>query len=316
MLQDRSDIIEKAYKLINEPIDPNLRVPLELVDIVDYDEAEPGETVEYFASSAQDRAADDLYVADAAGTLTYHKVPLKTVTALTFTGLQSLLETVLIDEILNSKDQGALAAKKDGIIRAMDKEEVRRILNLCLAVPSQEVSAASGEDLLDAIVKMKQKISDYATDYILLLGATVSNQLDTYDIDNATNFQYRMGIKQMLAEMGIKNIVKVIGTVAVSGAVGGDVLAATKGILIGRDSSLAKGRPIKFFRRKFTKQVAELSGANEGAVRLIDIAKTPIVVNAANANTLGYGVLGYESIIQVLTNYRAIAWCQDFNLHA
>lgn len=313
-MPEGNDIIEKAYQLINEPIDPNLRVPLELVDIVDYAESEPGETVEYFASYAQDREADDLYAADAAGTITYHKIPLKTTTALTFTGLQSNLETVLIDEILNSKDQGALAAKKDGIIRAMDKEEVRRILNLVLAVPSQEVAAISGEDLLDAIIKMKQKISNYSTDYILLLGSAVYDKLDTYDVDNATNFQYRMGVKQVLAEMGIKNIVKVIGTVAVSGAVGGDVLAATKGILIGRDSSLAKGRPIKFFRRKFSKEIAELSGAGEGAVRLIDIAKTPVVINAANANTLGYGCLGYESIIQVLTNYRAVSFCADFNL--
>jgi hypothetical protein len=80
---------------------------------------------------------------------------------------------------------------------------------------------------------------------------------------------------------------------------------------VGRNSGLAAGRPITFLRRKFSKEIAELSGAAEGAVRLIDVAKTPTVINGSSANTLGYGVFGYESIIQVLTNYRAIAWSDD-----
>ena len=89
------------------------------------------------------------------------------------------------------------------------------------------------------------------------------------------------------------------------------VLAAGKAILIGRNSSLAKGRPIHFSRRKFTGQVAELAGAEEGAVRLINIEKTARIINAANANTLGYGVYGYESKTMVLTNYRATCWSDD-----
>ena len=174
---ERKDVIERAYQLINTPIDPELRCPLELVDVVNYKESEPGETVEYFASPAQDRAITGFYSADAAGSIAYVKVPLKTTLALTFVGLQSKLETILIDEILNSKDQGALAAKKDGIIRAMDNEEIRRILGLCLAVVSQEVSKASGEDLLDVIIKMKQKVSDYATDYVLLVASDVMDAI-------------------------------------------------------------------------------------------------------------------------------------------
>jgi len=221
-----------------------------------------------------------------------------------------MLQTLLV-LLHNSKDQSALAAKKDGIIRSMDKEEVRRILNLCLAVPSQEVSKASGEDLLDVIIRMKQKVSTYATDYILLVASDVADAIEAYDKANVATFNYKMSINEEIAKLGIKKVVKVIGTVAVSGGVGGDVLAAGKAILIGRDSSLAKGRPIKFLRRKFTKEIAELSGAGEGAVRLIDVAKTPTVINAAGANTLGYACFGYESIIQVLTNYRAVSWSDD-----
>jgi hypothetical protein len=307
---ERKDIIEKAYQLINEPIDPNLRCPVELQDIVEYREAEPGETVEYFASPAQDRAVDDIYAADVNGTITFHKVPLKTVTALTFVGLQSKLEVVLLDEILNSKDNTALAAKKQGIIRAMDGEEVKRILNLVLAVASQEITKDSGEDLLDVIIKMKQKVSNYATDYILLVASDVMDAIEIYDKAHVTTFNYKMSIFEELEKIGIKKIVKVLGDPGLDGS-STPVLAAGKAILVGRNSNLVKGRPITFLRRKFTKEVAEMSGAAEGAVRLIDVAKTPVPVNASNANTLGYGVLGYESIMQVLTNYRAVSWSDE-----
>lgn len=307
---ERKDVIERAYQLINEPIDPNLRCPVELADIVEYRESEAGETVEYFASPAQDRAADDIYAADANGTITFHKVPLKTVTALTFVGLQSKLETVLLDEIMNSKDQSALAAKKDGIIRAMDCEEVRRILNLVLAVASQEVTKDSGEDLLDVIIKMKQKVSKYADDYILLVASDVMDEIEKYDKENVTSFNYKMSILEEIAKLGIKKIVKVLGN---SGYAAGDtpVIADGKAILVGRNSQLVRGRPITFLRRKFAKEIAELSGAGEGAVRLIEVAKTPTVINGSSANTLGYGVFGYESIIQVLTNYRAVSWSDE-----
>jgi hypothetical protein len=307
---ERKDVIERAYQLINSPIDPNLKTPVELVDIVEYRESEPGETVEYFASPAQDRAADDIYAADANGTITFHKVALKSVTALTFVGLQSKLETVLLDEIMNSKDQSALAAKKDGIIRSMDCEEVRRILNLVLAVASQEIIKDTGEDLLDVIIKMKQKVSKYADDYILLVASDVMDAIESYDKANVSTFNYKMSIMEEIAKLGIKKVVKVLGN---SGYAAGDtpVLADGKAILIGRNSSLVRGRPITFLRRKFTKEVAELSGAGEGAVRLVEMVKTPIVVNASNANTLGYGVFGYESVIQVLTNYRAVSWSDE-----
>jgi hypothetical protein len=307
---ERKDVIERAYQLINEPIDPNLRCPVELADIVNYKESEPGETVEYFASPAQDRAITDLITVNSAGNIEYVKIGLKAVAALTFAGIESNLETVLINEIMNSKDQGALAAKKNGIIRAMDNEEIRRILGLCLAAASQEVTKATGEDLLDVIIKMKQKVSDYSTDYILLVASDVMDAIEKYDKENVTNFHYKMSIAEELAKLGIKKVVKVLGSTRFDASTDA-VLASGKAILVGRNSNLVAGRPIHFLRRKFEKEIAELSGAGEGAVRLISVVGTPMVINANGKNTLGYGVFGYESVIQVLTNYRAVSWSAD-----
>ena len=305
---ERKDVIERAYQLINEPIDPILRCPVELVDIVNYKESEPGETVEYFASPTQDRAITDLITINADGNILYVKVPLKSVTALTFVGIESNLETVLINEIMNSKDQSALAAKKNGIIRGMDNEEVRRILDLCLNVPgSQQITKVAGEDLLDVIIRMKQKISDYSTDYVLLVASDVMDAIESYDKANVDVFHYKMTIKEVLADLGINKLVKVLGSTRFDASTDA-VLPAGKAILVGRNSNLVAGRPIEFLRRKFTKEIAELSGAGEGAVRLISVANTPQVINSNGKNTLGYGVFGYESVIQVVTNYRAISF--------
>ena len=304
-MAERKDVIERAYQLINEPIDPNLRCPVELADIVNYKESEAGETIEYFASPAEDRGVDDIYTYTD-GTLVANPIPLKGVLPLAFEGLQSKLEYILIDEILNSKDQSALAQKKNAIIRAMDSEEVRRILALC-EVGTQKVGKATGEDLLDVIIKMKQLVSDYATDYVLLVASDVMDAIERYDKENVTNFHYKMSIKEEIANLGIAKIVKVLGNSGIDGG-DGTVLAAGKAILVGRNSSLVAGRPITFLRRKFTKEVAELSGAGEGAVRLIDVVKTPVILAG---NTLGYGTFGYESIIAVNLNFRAIAWSDE-----
>jgi len=303
---ERRDVIEKAYQLINEPIDPNQKCPVELVDIVNYKEAEPGETIEYFASPAQDRGVDTIYTY-ANGILTAVPIPLKDVVPLPFAALKTKLGYLLIDEVLNSKDQTALAQRKNSIIRAMDCEEIRRILLLCL-VGAQEITKGTEEDLLDVIIKMKQKVSDYATDYILLVASDVMDAIERYDKENVTNFMYKMTIKEVLADLGIKKIVKVLGNSHLDDA-NTPVLPAGKAILVGRDSNLVAGRPITFIRRKFAKEVAEYSGAGEGAVRLVDIIKTPMV-DGGN-NILGFGIYGYESIISVNLNFRAISWTDE-----
>ena len=119
-----------------------------------------------------------------------------------------------------------------------------------------------------------------------------------------------MSIKDEIAKLGITKVVKILGNTNFDSSTDA-ILASGKAILVGRNSNLVKGRPIHFLRRKFTKEIAELSGAGEGAVRLVEIEKTARVINAAGKNTLGYGVFGYESVIQVLTNYRAISWSDD-----
>jgi hypothetical protein len=304
-MAERIDL--EIAQVLGQPIDPNLKVAVALSEIANLETAQPGELVRIFNNSAEDTNDDDVYAVDANGGLTLHKVTPVAPATLTFVGLQSKLEYVLIDEILPAADQNALARKKAAITRAMDKEELRRICTAMLGLTTQEVDAASGEDLYDVILKMKHKLEDYGDNYILLAGSTVTEKIDTYDKDKVSTFEYRIGLKETLAQLGIK-VVKVIGKVN-----GVAVLAATKAIMVARDSSLAQGKPVTFVRRMINPAIAAQMGVEAGE-RLVSVAQVPTIINADNKNTLGYGVFGYESIIETITNYRAIAWSDSMGL--
>lgn len=296
---DRVDLT--IAQVLGAPIDPNLKVPVALAEIAEIETAQPGDLVRIFNNSAEDVQEDVIYSVDANGGLTINKVSPVAPATLTFVGLQSKLDYVLIDEILPAADQNALARKKAGITRAMDKQEVKRICDAILGIPSQEVTQASGEDLYDLIVKMGHLVEDYGDNCVLLVGSAVKEAIDTYDKENADNFHYRVGIKEYLAEAKIK-VIKMTGKVN-----GSAILATAKLILVARDSTLAIGKPITFVRRLMSPEIAKLMNS-ESTERAISVAQAPQVINASGKNTLGYGVFGYESIIETITNYRALAF--------
>jgi len=304
-MADRVDL--EIARVIGVPIDPNLKVPVALAEIADVSTAEPGEEVKYYAT--EDGNADDIYSADADGKLTLHKLTANAATALSFQGLQSKLEYVLINDVLsgsegNKPDTGVLGRKKASITRAMDKIEVNRIINACLGVASQEITKAVGEDIYDGIKKMIHLVEDYGDNYVLLVGSTCKEVIDEYDKKMATTDYYKVGINEMLAQNGVK-VIKVVGLVN-----GAKVLAATKMILVARDSTIAQGKPIIFVRRRVSPEIAKMMNA-EDAERLISVAQAPTIIDGSN-NLLGYGVFGFESIIEAIVNYRAIAWTDEF----
>jgi hypothetical protein len=129
--------------------------------------------------------------------------------------------------------------------------------------------------------------------------------IEIYDKQNVTSFNYKMSILDQIAALGISKIVKVLGKDNVT-----PVLADGKAVLVGRNSSLISTKPLILARRKFSKEIAENSGASEGAVRLVDIIRLP-VHNASGVPILGYSVLGYESLNASCVNFRGIAYSTD-----
>lgn len=326
------NIILEISKLIGEPINPSLPVPVEVEAIADIFTAEPGEKV--FRYDAYDTDADEILDVDTtSGAITIVKRSPMSDTQLTFKHLNSKLEYVLVEDVIDSPDQGILGRKKDAISRGMDKLELRIILNAIvdgktpgmvggthsLEDSVQSASLSSGDDLYDVIIKMKHKVEDYGDNYIFLAGTTIKEKIDTYDKDYVGSFNYNVTLSAKLKELGI-DVMKIFGTVKWTGSLhnidsGGyaddsDVVAllnAKKAILIARNSRIAKGgqKPIIFVRRKISPEIAKLMGAEvDKAQRALIVNPTPI--NNTGTNTLGYGVYGYESIIWAIVNPYAI----------
>jgi len=298
MSEKRIDV--EIARLVGEPIDPNLRVPVALAEICNVESAEPGEIVKTFEAS--DANADDIYVIGDS-TLVKHVVDPVTPATLSFVGLKSKLEYVLVDTVLGSEDQGALARKKASITRAMDKEEVRRVLAGILGLGACEITVGIvAGAIYENILLLKQAVEDYGDNYVLLVSPDVQAKFDSYEIDNAVAVRsYKVSLNEMLKEAGIK-VIKIVGKVN-----GSNLMTAKTAILIARDSTLASGRPIYFFRRKINPAIAAQMGVEAGE-RLVSVAQVPTIVNADGLNTLAYGCFGYESVILSITNYRAIAW--------
>jgi len=298
-------------KLIGEPINPNLPVPVAISAIADVDTAEPGEKVYYFSS--EDTDDDEIYDVDAEGAITVVKRIPKADTTLTFKGLNSKLEYVLVDSVLSSPDTDVLGRKKGAIARGMDKLELRLILKAVVDSGSvATITPVSGEDLYDVIMRAKHTLEDYGDSYALLCGSAVKEAIDDYDKAKAGTFNYNVALPARLQALGIE-VMKIFGTVKTTGDGAMERLLDTnKFIIVARNSTIAEGKPLHFVRRRISAEIAQLMGADvDTAQRALIVNPTPVIV--AGVNTLGFGVYGYESFIWAIKNIKALAKSADLS---
>ncbi len=297
-------------KYIGEPINNNLPVPVEISEICDVHVVEPGEKTYYYAS--QDTDDDEIYqVNTSTGAITAVKRTPLGVTELSFTGLNSKKEYVLLDTVMDTPDQQVLGRKKSRITHALDKLEVRNILAAITASDAvQTVTLDSGEDLYDVIIQAKHLLEDYGDNLVLLAGTTVKEKIDTYDKDQAGTLNYSVTLLRQLQEWGIK-VVKIFGTVKTTGDEAMTrLLAADRFIMVARNSKIADGKPCIFVRRKISPQIAQFMGASvDNAQRALIVDKSP--TNIDGTDTLGYGIVAYEKIIQAIVCPKGIVKCTN-----
>jgi len=317
-----ADMKLEIAKLIGEPINAQLPVPVELEAIADTFTAEVGEKI--WRYTAFDTSLDTILAVDpSTGIITLVPRSATGDAELTFKGLQSKLEYVLIDAIIGESDNTQiLARRKVSISRGMDKRELRAILNAITGsagfgfgvgdasadylpgVTPEEVTM-TGNDIYDVIMEMKHKVEDYGDNFVLLVGSTVKEKIDTYDKDKASTFAYNVTLSAKLKELGI-TVMKVFGKVESTDGGGEEALLDPyKLILVARNSRIAEGKPIKFVRRKISPAIAQLMGADvDNTQRALWISPTPM---QQGTNTLlAYGIYGYESVIFTITNPKAI----------
>ena len=319
-MEDRNIQLEIA-KLIGQPINPSLPNPVALSAIADLGTVKAGEKVYYYAS--EDTDEDEIYqVNTATGKIvTTPKDPLSD-TPLPFTGLNSRLQYVLLDSVLSSPDVEVLGRKKSSISRGMDKLELKRILKAIIDLGAvEEIGIGSGEDLYDVIMKAIHALEDYGDNYALLCGSAVKEAIDNYDKKKALTFRYNVTLVAKLKELGIE-VMKIWGKVKTgtakaneadeSGNVAERLLNTNKFIMVARDSTIAKGKPIIFVRRIIPANIAKQMGAEvDNLERGLWVAPAPVQVEGAN--TLGFGVYGYESVTLAITNARAIKKSADLS---
>jgi len=309
---EEMNIVLEVARQIGEPLSAQLPVPVEISEIADTFTADPGEKI--WRYTAFDTSLDTVLAVDAAGALVTVKRTPTGDAELTFTGLNSKLEYVLIDDILAETDNvSVLARRKNSITRGMDKREVYTILTAILAktagyVPGvnvREYTVASGDDLYDVIMGMKHTIENYGDNFVLLAGSTAKEGIDTYDKDQAGTLNYNVNLMGSIGKLGI-SVLKVFGGVELTNGGGETVIMdAKKMILVARNSRIAEGKPIKFVRRRISPEIAQLMGADVNSAQRA-LFTNPAPVNLAGVNTLAYGVYGYESIIFTITNPYAI----------
>ena len=313
----------RIAKLIQEPINYQHRVPIALSKIADEYTAEPGEHV--WRIQNIDTNVDVVFALNADGKLVQIKrSPLQDV-ELTFVHWNTKKEYVLLSEILDRVDTNALARRKESLTRGMDKKELKTILD-ALITPTNAVypvndttnagiAVVSGDDIYDAFVRGVHTLEDYGDGYEALVGTTVKEKIDTFSKENATSNYYDVRLKAKIAELGV-NITKVYGTVSDATGDAAAELAADavlldkkKFVMVATDSSMVKGKPISFVRRRITPAIAESMGADvDKAQRAVFVGQAPERVDVAGvgSDVLGYSVFCYESIIFCVTNPNAV----------
>ena len=315
--------------LIGEPISTALPVPFEISAIADTFTAEAGEHV--WRYQWLDETVDMILEVTDSTITPIRRKPVGDV-EITFHGYNSKLEYVYVEDVLERPDVQVLARRKEAITRGMDKKEVKLILDAIMTSPQSATylpldaeggsvhatfseACITADDLYDLVMRMKHKIENYGDKFVLLVGSNVKEAIDTFDKDNAATFNYRIGLFQVLKDLGIE-VIKVFGKVAtdVSGAVGGvALLDADAMILVAKNSRIAEGKPVKFVRRKISADIAKLMGADVDNAQRAIIAN-PVPVTVGSDLKLAYGVYGYESCIFLIANPLAICVCHDASL--
>jgi len=300
-------------RTLGAPYDLNKPVSVELSEICNVEKpASVGEPV--FLYNAEDsNGADTIYTAGSDGLIDVVEVKLGDAVPLTFEFLQSKLEYILIQKAAESLDVDAMARRKLSQTRALDKIELKKVLDLVLAlngttgIPDQSVIRTTGSDIYDLIVALVRKVEDYGDNYILLAGKDANSEIEDFDKTMAEGgMNYPLPIKAMLKEKGI-TLIKVTEKITLDDGEDLPVLAANTLVLIARDSkNPLVGRPIVFCRRLIRDLVANAGGTVDAKQRALYIAETPLSLDAGL--THGYGIFSWESIVIALVNYRQVAY--------
>lgn len=290
-------------KLIGDPVNPSLPVPVALSEIANIETADPGEKV--YVWDDEELIPEEVYQINANGTLTLVEADLLGDVELAFKTFTTPMRYIRVDKLLQSPDQSKLASLKRSLTNACDKQELYMVLKaIRTGGVVDTVTPGAGEDLYDLLVKAIEEVEDYGDGYVLLCGTRLYSKIKKYDKENAGTHNYKVGLEEYLDSENVRRI-KVVGKITNDDGADVPLLPPTAGILVATRSDIAKGKPIVFVRRKFNAEIANNLNADVDAQqRAIVLDKAPIQVSGEP--TVAYGIFAMESFASAILNKRVI----------
>ncbi len=289
-------------KILGEPRDPKKPYP-QLVNLLcETDTAAPDEYVYYFDVLVE---TDYVYTITSTGEVTQQNVTPDTPTLFTFADYATPEYYVKITDLASAKER-TLARKVATINRSLDAIESYKIVTVTdAAVPvGNQFSLSSGYTRFTYadLVNMIDSVTDYADNYVLLVGTTIDKDIKLWDWNDNKYTSLAMALDDLNV-----NIIRQFGTVTVDGSPV-SILSATKAYLFGLNG--VSGKPLLFVRKQLN-DIDLLGGAlyenGTKPERLIFVSPNPVTANAGANRYLAVGIIGYEQFVLAVTNPYAIA---------
>lgn len=289
-------------RILGEPVDPRKPYAPVIELIAETDIAEPNDYTYYYDVLVE---TDKVYTITSTGEVTQENVVPDSPAQLTFADFASPEYYVKITDLASAKER-TLARKVATINRAMNAQEVQRIISLIdAAVPAGNTfGIGSGYHAFtyERLVTMIDSITDYADNYVLLVGTVIDKQIKLWDW---TDNKYT-SLSSALKDLNV-TIVRQFGSVTVDGA-SSVILNANTAYLVGTSS--ATGKPIIWVRKRID-DIELLGGAlkqnGEKPQRLIFVSPNPIHATTGTNRYLAVGITGFEEYAAAVVNPYALS---------
>lgn len=278
-------------KLVGQPYDEEIAIPVEISAIMNVDTVERGEDYDYFVPTSETKVVYTV----TNGSVTQTAVTPETENTLSFSSYDSPEYFVYLEKMLEGKSDD-LMRKNINANEALNRLEVKTVMDLLIAAATAESNTYtldSGKTKFDypKLVEMARSVARYGKNLVLLSGANVTTDIVLMDYDADKNREVS------LEKLGVQHIPVEEFQYTHSGVQ--TVLDADKAILVAVSDS-ADMKCGDFVRRK----VRDIQGA--GDKERVTISSGP-AKHVGSDRKLAYGLVVFEQFGAVIKNTKPIA---------
>lgn len=294
-------------QLAGQAIDPRKQYP-DLVSLI----ASPITVApsEHFYYHQKAKNTDKIYVITSTGALTQLAISPTADTELTFVDIVTPLDYVKWND-LNRAKEATVARKRLDIERELDAYENYYMIALAAAACSSsgnQVTLGSSITTFNVahVVEMIDDVTDYASNFSLVLGRTVFKDFVKWNWTDNKNID----IDQTFNKLGIKNVINMPNQQVNIDGSATDIISATKGYLFANSDNTGNQGFVFARRRIDTESMMGAAILKDGTKPERPIIVSPNPQYVSGTPYMGVGFCGYEQIVGACVNKYA---CSEFN---